>query len=375
MRFTIPGLSSEKIRCGRAAIGTRHLPDGVHHFEKLQVLFSRLNDWVGQTGIKFDLTRDCGYSINYTKPDPLSFSFGEQSLTLAPSARCSHGMHYAALDEETLMVLEPIGELSPAELGGDPIQILQNLLTLATDEVNEIKDITYIGTEDDQGVVDEHHVVFDPTFRVKEDVKLLHPSDMLFTFNDVRSQGINIFQNWLNFTAKNPSFCTIFFANLYAEPRYINDRFTSLMRAFTQLVTTTFEVSQRTKHFVADVEAALDSRFGEHDREFLGHVVPTAAAIEMPFHLLRLLRENGDTMGSLIEDVPEFVRSVYDTLQFFERRTEGRRPHIQGAKLLYAMLKIGVLVKVVVLKELGFDENAVRSLVLRNNKIGFLRTV
>ena len=50
-------------------------------------------------------------------------------------------------------------------------------------------------------------------------------------------------------------------------------------------------------------------------------------------------------------------------------------PHIRGEKLLHAMLKIRLLVKIVVLKELGFAEEAVKSLVGRNNRINFLRTV
>jgi len=373
--FSSAGVSSETIRCGRAAIGAAHLPDGMFHFKMLKASFSYLNDWVGQTGTKFEPINDTGYSINYTKPDLLSFSFGDQKLTLDTAARFKYGMRHAELDERTLIVIEPIGALSPAELGGHRIQVLQNLLTFATDEPNEIGNITYFGAEDDQGFNAEYHLVFEPMFRIKKDKEPLHPSDMLFTLKDAQSQGMNIFQSWLDFTERNPSFCTVFFANLYAEPRYLNDRFATLMRTFTLLATTIGEISERTKLFLIDVGAAMASRFGDDDRQLLGHIIPTGTEIEMPFHLLRLLRENADTMGSLIEDVPGFVRSVYDTLNFFERRSKGSRPPIHGEKLLYAMLKIRVLVKIVILKELGFGEEAIRSLILRNNKINFLRTV
>ncbi|MFI5459656.1 MAG: hypothetical protein ACHRXM_29885 [Isosphaerales bacterium] len=374
-RFNMAGVTSETIRCGRAAIGTTHLPDGMFHFEKLELHFSYLNDWVGQTGIKFEVINDTGYSINYTKPEILSFSFGDQKLTLAPSARWTRGIHHAELDEETLIVIEPIGEHSPAELGGDRVQILQNLLTFATDTPNEIADITYLGTKYDQGLHAEYHLVFDPIFRLKKDKEPLHSSDMLFTFKDAQSQDLNIFQNWLDFTERNPSFCTVFFANLYAEPRYLNDRFATLMLAFTLLATTIGEVSERTKLFLSDVEAALKSRFSDEAREFLDHIIPTSAEIEMPYLFLRLLQENADTMKLFIDDMPGFVRSVFDTLDFFQRRSEGKRPHIQGVSLLHAMLKTRMLLKIVVLKELGFGEDVVRSLVLRNNRINFLRTV
>ena len=59
-RFNMAGVTSETIRCGRATIGTTHLPDGMFHFEKLGVRFSYLTDWVGQTGLKFEAIRESG---------------------------------------------------------------------------------------------------------------------------------------------------------------------------------------------------------------------------------------------------------------------------------------------------------------------------
>ena len=373
--FNMARVSSETIWCSRAAIGTSLLPDEMCHFEKLIVRFSYLNEWVGKSGIKFEAIEGTGYSINFTKPDIPRFSFGEQKLSLETSVGLKRAIHRAELDERSFIVIEPVGELSPTELGGDRIQTLQNLLTLATDEPNEIEDISYVRPADEQGLNPTYHLVFEPNLRLDREKKPPHSRDMLFTFEDAQNQGINIFQNWLDFNERNPSFCTVFFANLYAEPRYLNDRFASLMKAFTLLATTTGQVSERTNLFLNDVGAALASRFGEDDRELLGHMIPTGTEIEMPFHLLRLLRENADTMELIIEDAPGFVRSVYDTISFFERRPKQSLPPIHGENLLYTMLKIRVLVKIVVLKELGFDAKAVRSLILGNNRFNFLRTV
>ena len=321
------------------------------------------------------MTKDAGFSMDYMKPETLSFSFDDQKLSVASAPRGENGIHHAELDEETLIMIEPIGERSPTELGGDRLQVLQNLLTFATDTPNEIEEITYVGRDSDHGPSPEYHLVFDPIFHLKKEKEPLHSSDMLFTFRDAQREGLNIFQSWLDFTDRNPSFCSVFFANLYAEPRYLNDRFASLMLAFTLLGSTMGKVSERTQLFLCDLEAAVKSRFSDEERELIGHIIPTGAEIEMPYHLLRLLQENADTMGPFIDDMPGFVRSVSDTLDFFDRRLEAKRPHIQGASLLHAMLKIRLLVKIVVLKELGFGEEAVRSLVMRNNRINFLRTV
>ncbi len=123
------------------------------------------------------------------------------------------------------------------------LRLCRILLTFATDTPNEIDDITYSGPEDAEGISPSYHVVFEPIFRLKDDKRSLHQSDMLFTFGDCQNHVPNIFQNWLYFTERTQSFCTVYFANVYAEPRYLNDRFVSLMRAFALLSTALGEVS------------------------------------------------------------------------------------------------------------------------------------
>jgi hypothetical protein len=373
-RFNTAGFTSETIRCGKATIGSAYFPDGPSQIPTLEVIFSYSNDWVGQSGINVEINRDT-YSMNYTEPKMFSFQFGDMKLSLVTWARPKWGVHHASLNEKTVIRVAPIRERSPTELGSDPVPILQNLLTFATDTPNEIEDLAYHGREDSPGIGPSYHVVFEPIFRLKSDKQAVHQTDMLFTFGDSHEHNLNIFQNWLEFTRKNRSFCTVYFANLYTEPRYLNDRFVSLMQAFTLLTTSISEVSGRTKLFLSDVEASLKSHYSDEERDLLGHIIPTGPELEMPYHLLRLLQENADTMGPLIEDMPGFVKSVSDTLAFFERRSEGKRPYLQGASLLHAVLKIRTLIKIVVLKKLGFDELAVRSLVMRNNRINFLRTV
>jgi ApeA N-terminal domain 1 len=369
------GLNFETIRCGRAVIGASHLPGETHQFETLAVSLSYLTDWAGISGISFKPTGDGGFSAHYARPDSVSFRVSDKKLEVASLPRGTHGMHHAELHEETRILIEPVSERSAAELGGGYVQTLQNLLTFATDTPNAIEGVTYYGAQDDQGLNPAYHLVFDPIFRVKEEKKLLHASDMLLTFRDSQQHGINIFENWHEFSERNRGFCTVYFSNLYAEPRYLNDRFASLLQALTLLARATAEVDERTMQFAGYLEAGLKSQYSDDDRALLGHIIPTAIELEMPYRLLRLLQENEETMGTLIDDFPNFVKSVCNTLDYFKRRPEGGQPPLQGAMLLYAMLKIRTLVKLVILKELGFTRQAAKSLIMRNNKIGFLRTV
>ena len=89
---------------------------------------------------------------------------------------------------------------------------------------------------------------------------------MLFTLRDAQEQGVNIFQSWHEFSETNRGFCTVFFANLYAEPRYVNDRFASLVQALTLLTGATAEVSERSRAFIGHLEAGFDSQYSDDER-------------------------------------------------------------------------------------------------------------
>jgi len=124
---------------------------------------------------------------------------------------------------------------------------------------------------------------------------------------------------------------------------------------------------------LVDAEASLKAHFLDEERGLLGHLIPTEADVEMPMQLLGLLRENADLMGQVIDDFPSFVSSVSDTLAFIVRRVEGERHPIQGADLYLAMEKNRMLIKIVILRELGFNDESIKILIERNVRFNRLK--
>jgi hypothetical protein len=198
---------------------------------------------------------------------------------------------------------------------------------------------------------------------------------MLFTYADCRNIDLNIFQGWLDFSQRHRAFCEVYFGHIYVKPKYLDERFSRVVAALTLLCSTTEETSDRTKLFLKAVEAAMTANFPEEERELLGHVIPTSSEVELPIRLRRSLREYSVLMDQLIDDFTAFVQAVSDTLSFVERRVEGPRPPLRGAKLLYAIEKLHVIIKIIVLKELGFNDDNVNILLNRNVKFNYLKTL
>jgi len=255
---------------------------------------------------------------------------------------------------------------------------LQNLLSFATDTPNAVEQIELRGAKVAPGEVEKnrkYYLLYNPIFRSRRRKDRLTPDDMLFTFDEAQEAGLNIFEKWIDFTRRHEAFCTVYFGWLYAPPRYLDEKFLRLMSAFKLLTTSLGEVSQRTALFSEEIYTLSAGRFTEEERALLRHIMPTGPEIEMPFRMLILLEEHRSLMSQIIrDDLSGFVRSVCDTLAFIERRTATTgSPPRQDEDLHSAVESMRMLIRMVVLKELGFDEDQVSKFIERNENFVHMR--
>ncbi len=376
-KFNMAGVRAETIRCHKATIGNCYLPEGTFEFKSLELDYSYLTQWVGRGGMEVErrLSQEKTYVATYRKPEDVEIPFGDKKLILGFNFNATESTHRTTLTETARLLIEPFGEATSETLGKEYVRTLQDLITFATDRPNGVEEIAYRAESDEQGVTPKLNLIFDPIFRVDEKENSLHAVDMLFTYGDTKIQGINIFQKWLDFSLKHKEFCEVYFGHTYAKPKYLDDRFRKMMVAFTLLCSTLGEKPERTRLFQEALESALQAYFSAGEREFLGHLIPTWSEIEMPIMLHRMLEEYSRQMGRVIEDIPSFVRSISDTLVFVERRVIGTRPPLDGGDLFYAVEKIKMLIKIIVLKELGFAPEAIDALVARNKHLAHLGRV
>jgi hypothetical protein len=93
--------------------------------------------------------------------------------------------------------------------------------------------------------------------------------------------------------------------------------------------------------------------------------------------MVKLLEENRAVMRGIIsEDFMVFATKAFATLSSIERRglpTQGMR--FEGAELHYATEKLRWLVKVIILKELGFSIEEIMRLTARNKAFNDLKAV
>jgi hypothetical protein len=378
------GIGSETIYCNTAIIGSDHIKGELApSMESIDLTLSYLSDWAGATRYELDTPSAAGegrLSIHFNRPETLLIRTEEESFNIGFSVKTSHHSHGASIRDEAHIIIRPAARLTHQEMIDRYMRSVQNLLTFATDTPNAVDNVVLSSVRTGQSPSDwgnKFHFVFMPILEIKKKRDALGPRDMLFSLAESQQAGLNIFQRWFEFTTKHEAFCTVYFATLYAQPRYLDEKFLRLMSAFPLLCRSLAGVSSRAKQAVFALNAVLAKLFTEGERKLLGHVIAVESEVEMPFHLMDLLNEHGDLMNQIIgEDCPAFVRSITDSLSYVERRvTSGDSQTLQGVDMINAMHKIQVLIKIIVLKELGFDQAKVAKVIERSRHFKHLKTL
>jgi len=376
------GVAAETIRSSKALIGGEHFPAEPTQFRSMNFTVSYLSDWWGKSGLKIDWPtqkNESHFALRYHRPDSERCSIGDKVLTLAYLFTTSHSGHDASISEKAHVFVEEIHDQTPEQTLVNYVSPIQNLLTFATDTPNEVEDIQFHGIPDQDraGPRKRCNWICDPIFRLENKKDRLTPNQMLFTLADSRDAGLDVFQSWLNFAAKYERFCTVYFALQYAPPTFLEEEFLRLMSAFRLFDSSFAGASERANLFLSDVNAALTSRFSSEDPRFLAYVAPSAYEVEMPFHLLAFLRENESLMRKIINiDFSDFVTAICNTMAFAERTvSRADSPFFQEEDLYFAIVKIQILIKILVLRELGFDQGRIATLIERNNEFVYLKSV
>jgi len=363
------GIGSETIQCGRAYVGDDYLFEEEADIRLIRFKTSFLYDWARTKDLDelmFSLPPWNELGIQKTFPEPARFDIDDAVLLVEVGYSFRRVSRAAGITATSSIGITPGMPLKARAIAGKFVRRFCDLLSFATDRTNAVEEVTLTRTQD-TGLSEGHHLLHDRIFQLKNQHSGLNKGDMLFSLSEAIEARLNIFQRWLDFTNENAGFCTVYFASLYAEPTYLDEKFQRLISAFTLLCGSLLEESPQAIQFVEDISRVFNKSFTDKDRPHLYHLLPTPPRVEMTLHLGRLLEEHARLMGQVVADFDEFVIAVSTTLRYIETREkpEGQRK-LEGADLFYAMQKIRVLIKILVLGRLGFDGSKVASFIERN---------
>jgi hypothetical protein len=369
---TTTALRSSQLHCGWLLEGV-HLSSPDETFSKCRVEVPYLEDWLGVSPFRAEMGGGADtVQLDYTRPSDLSIEIAATSTAL----RLIHAVRPPALPLGNSPTIEHHTDMEIVPAAPKPI----NWLVSQASEVVGLLAICYGGgllsrrlTLHKDGPNRAEALLYYPRHSVE--VRPYTAMDFVVRYQQIEAEFGQIVENWLGATEAVKSARGILLSSERTPSAFIELRFLPLVHAAEVLSGEGPSAAIVTKDVYRDVRdqmlaalpAGLPDELIESIRNSLGH----ANSRTLRRKLLGLLSEfANDTYSLFCNDREVFIKGVVDTRNHYTHYSTGRgRKILQGAELHWAIQKLSLMLRVVLLVKAGVPEDALRSAIRSHHRL------
>lgn len=338
-RHLSPAGTREDVRAAYAFIGAHLNGEQDFSFRSARLWFSGLASWADSlTGLSERLMPGAGggrpgFEIKWAPPPPVQGRAGGAKMALGVTARLEMPRREWAIREQVEFSIQADAPLSHTEWYQRFAYPLQNLLSFATDRPNSLEGFVLARPEGDEGI----HVFLSRTFADREAATDLLPHDMLFTLSDAAGKAAELISRWLDTYQAFRVALGPYFAEAYNSHTYVDNQFLSVYQSLEVLA-----------RLAADHQPA--------------------SSFAQPGWLDRMIGGAAPVLDEALGAPPEAVAREAGVVRNYVVHRDsdlGDRPDY-GRRLYWLTQRLRFVLKVMLLRELGFPAEQQRQLLRRN---------
>jgi hypothetical protein len=364
------GLVIQSILASRGFFGAHLMTEGDFSFSAAHLSFSGLSGWAASlTGLSQGLDK---LAISWEGPESIEGSIGYARFSLGVGVTFSAGIREKRLSEKVSLRLYFDPQISEAELQSRFVYPIQNLLSFATDHPNSLVELR-VSRSDDRN--QEIEVVGPRTFVEDSEVEVL-PWNNLFKLEDVSDRVGDLFSRWLALTDRYSSAFAVYFGGQYRPPGYADFRFELAVQCLSLYFS---ECDTEVLPSLNDPFQSILQEVPEQAKASLKRILRSHPVVTAERALLALTQLHREEFEPLIREAEgdgaaKFISTTLNTLKYwFGRDPADASGAARGSELYWLTERLYFLLKISVLKELGFDSQKTQELLSRNQKYSYIR--
>lgn len=378
-RHTHSGGRTRSTLSGRLLLLGGHASSREPEFPSIAVSFTGLEAWLLHdvfTG-KYRRTETgelLGLDVSYAVPSTfqaeipsLGLTVSSDSMLLQRPALASHSLDHVAQFKLLPAATRPVVWYL------DVITDLANLLTLLSESpvcpriiaASLIVEGTKGDDPDEETFADRTADCFFPHLRVMP--PSVHAFMMLFTFADVRDRLADVLTTWLTMGPFMRTAKSLFFSTIHTPSPFVDARFLSLAQALECYSRGTSSACYVSTDEYGKIEQAVTEAIPTGVPKPLRDALKSRIKYGNEFSLRKRIRELLDglespTIDLLCTDTDDFIAGIVASRNYLTHYSEETEEDaLHGSDLYWAAEKLKMLLRVLFLKRLGFDETAIRA--------------
>jgi len=384
---SIPGLHTSSIGASVVLVGAHFEKTEDIKFDSLSIHYSHVDNWANISGFDSQqmfanaLADEKEYLIRYKRPEPVQATVNDDLrisiVVRADLPTISTAQKEACIKEKTFIDIEP-KKAKPLEEYWKVMYLIQNFLSLGI--MAPVHPLAITGKIKALEVVIEkgktHHLRISIFYKVPaisqatEEIMRFH---MLFTFKDISDSFQVFIRNWFEKAEVLKPVYDLYFGTLYNPRMYLHQRFLSLIHAiesYHRRIMRNYELPE--DEYRKKITEILDAVPRNYER-WLEWKLKYSNEPRLRQRLEDILEACSEVVDTIIDDRGSFVDKTVDTrnyLTHYDPKLKERAA--DGIELYNLTQKLGVLLEICLLKELGFGSDNIKSLTTRARGRGTL---
>ena len=368
----VPGYLTMSFFAVVVLVGAHFQRADIIKFKKLSIHYSYLDEWVNISGFNIQQRSQTQTQVEYKLPKPIQVTGGEDyKIFINFRAKPYFAEPKKVSIEQRAFINIEFSEEKSFDEYLSLMDHIRNFLSLGVTEPVyplAIEGITELNKE-----VIKDKVYYPPVkiFAEQPDIpttlRILHPSNMLFTFNDISDKFGMLLKNWFKKADLLEPVYSLYFGTLYNPRMYPEHRFLSLIHAIES-----FHQRVHGGKYLSD-----DDDYGRI-RDVLVNAIPNDVMRDFRESLTNKIKYGNEySLGKrlkeifvkyqenlkFIENKDIFIRKIVDTRNYLTHYDKELREQSASGEALYHLTqKLKMVMEICLLSELGFSSSEIKGL-------------
>lgn len=380
-RISYPGVMSEAYRVKIILLGYHFQSKEDVTFDRINVSFTNLDDWVGYSGLHYHQHLKDGRknSLAVTYDFPATVEADVNGTRISLDFTCNVNMDalkaITIAERKSFKIEFPSPRHIEELFEGGLLRNLQNFLSFGLAKPTTI--LTLTGTnsiitrdEGDNTRKIEISIIFEQLTNDVENKPILS-DNMLFSFRDIKDSFQEKISAWLLKADQLQPVYSLYFGPMYQPTMYTEFMFLSLVQAIEtyhrRMLGGKFLSAENFADVLSTMISAIPQGLPSDYRSSVCDKLKYSNEFSLRRRIKDVFNEFGDVLLLFIPDTKTFIQKLLDTRNYLTHySSELEDKALRGIELYDACLKLIVILQACLLKEINFSVPDIEALLKRH---------